>query len=118
MGLARRLAWIPQWASSTIVTGRVLDEVLLTSRQLGDDTPGLEERARGLLETLGLGRLADADPRHLSGGEMRRLAIVSAILHGPDIVLADEPTVGQDRHTWAAIVDARRGPASNQLIGR
>ena len=102
--LARRLAWIPQWASSTIVTGRVLDEVLLTSRQLGDDTPGLEDRARGLLETLGLGRLADADPRHLSGGEMRRLAIVSAILHGPDIVLADEPTVGQDRHTWAALV--------------
>ncbi|CCH71090.1 ABC transporter, ATP-binding protein [Phycicoccus elongatus Lp2] len=89
--LARRLAWIPQWASSTIVTGRVLDEVLLTSRQLGDDTPGLEDRARGLLETLGLGRLADADPRHLSGGEMRRLAIASAILHGPDIVLADAP---------------------------
>lgn len=102
--LAARLAWIPQWASSTVVTGRVLDEVMLTSRALGRHDPNLDTRARHLLEALGLGHLTDADPRHLSGGEQRRLAVAAAILHGPAVVLADEPTVGQDRHTWAAIV--------------
>ena len=45
-----------------------------------------------------------ADPRHLSGGEQRRLAVAASVLHGPPVLLADEPTVGQDRRTWAAVV--------------
>lgn len=102
--LAQCIAWVPQWASSTIVTHRVRDEVLVTAERLGLAGPGLADRADRLLALLGLGHLADADPRHLSGGELRRLAVAAALLHGPDVVLADEPTVGQDRHTWAAVV--------------
>ena len=100
--LARRLAWVPQWSSSTIVAGTVLDEVLATSRALG--RPGDRHRARALLAALGLGHLERADPRSLSGGEQRRLAVAAALHHGPAVLLADEPTVGQDRHTWAALV--------------
>ncbi len=100
--LARRLAWVPQWSSSTIVAGTVLDEVLVTSRALG--RPGDPDRARALLAALGLGHLERADPRALSGGEQRRLAVAAALHHGPPVLLADEPTVGQDRHTWAALV--------------
>ena len=103
-GLARALAWVPQWASSTLVAGTVLDEVLVTARALGADGPDAEERARGLLAALGLGHLERADPRELSGGEQRRLAVAAALHHGPPVLLADEPTVGQDRHTWAAVV--------------
>lgn len=102
--LAAEIAWVPQWSSSTIVAATVLDEVLATSRALGradDDTTG---RARALLAALGLGRLERADPRALSGGEQRRLAVAAALVHGPPVLLADEPTVGQDRHTWAALV--------------
>lgn len=103
-GLASRVAWVPQWASSTIVTHTVLDEVLATARSTGRADDGTTERAHALLDALGLARLAPADPRTLSGGELRRLAVAAALLHGPDVVLADEPTVGQDRHTWAAVV--------------
>ena len=109
--LARALAWVPQWASSTIVTGRVLDEVLATSATLGRSDEAARERARGLLAALGLDGLEEADPRELSGGEQRRLSLAAALLHGPPVLLADEPTVGQDRHTWAAVlglVDAYR----------
>ena len=110
-GLARALAWVPQWSSSTIVASTVLDEVLVTSRALNpDDSKGAGEpqadvdRARALLAALGLGHLERADPRHLSGGEQRRLAVAAALHHGPPVLLADEPTVGQDRRTWAALV--------------
>ncbi|MFV0461692.1 MAG: ATP-binding cassette domain-containing protein [Nostocoides sp.] len=102
--LARRLAWVPQWASAGLVAGTVLDEALATSRALGLPEDEVGPRAEQLLAAVGLGDLQAADPRLLSGGEQRRLAVVAAVVHGPAAVLADEPTIGQDRHTWAAVV--------------
>ncbi|WP_345202375.1 ATP-binding cassette domain-containing protein [Fodinibacter luteus] len=102
--LARTLAWVPQWSSSTIVAPTVLDEVLATAHALGEDGPATTDRGRALLSALGLGHLEAADPRELSGGEQRRLAVAAALHHGPPVLLADEPTVGQDRRTWAALV--------------
>lgn len=99
--VARLLGWVPQWSSSALLARSVLDEVMLTGRTLGEED---EERARHLLEALGLAHLERADPQTLSGGEQRRLAVAAALAHGPGAVLADEPTVGQDRGTWAAVV--------------
>ena len=102
--LAQRVAWVPQWASSTIVAHRVLDEVMATSRATGQIESEALDRARDLLDLLGLAHLENADPRHLSGGEQRRLAMAAAVVHQPAVLFADEPTVGQDRLTWAAVV--------------
>lgn len=101
--LARALAWVPQWASSTLVAQTVLDEAMTTSRALGLVESEALTRARVLLDALGLAHLEQVDPRHLSGGEQRRLAMVSAVVHQPTVLLADEATVGQDRLTWAAV---------------
>jgi energy-coupling factor transport system ATP-binding protein len=101
--VARALAWVPQWASSTLVAHTVLDEVMTTSRALGLVEDEALSRARALLAALGLAHLEQVDPRHLSGGEQRRLAMVAAVVHQPTVLLADEATVGQDRLTWAAV---------------
>ena len=109
--LPRTIAWVPQWSSSASVAGTVLGELLLTSHRLGDDSDATRDRALALLDALGLARLARADPRQVSGGEQRRIALAAAVLHRPAVLLADEPTVGQDRHTWAAVaglLDAHR----------
>ncbi|MGN6686880.1 MAG: ABC transporter ATP-binding protein [Actinomycetales bacterium] len=97
--LAARVAWIPQRPDHGFVTHRVRDEVLATPRALDRRAPEAEE----LLERLGLSSLADADPRSLSGGEARRLVVAAALAAGPELVCADEPTVGLDRHTWDAV---------------
>jgi energy-coupling factor transport system ATP-binding protein len=107
--LARRVAWVPQWASSTIVSHTVLDEVMTTSRAVGLVESEALARARALLAHLGLAHLEQADPRHLSGGEQRRLAMASAVVHQPALVCADEATVGQDRLTWAAVMGIVEG---------
>jgi energy-coupling factor transport system ATP-binding protein len=117
--LAQRVAWVPQWASSTIVAHTVLDEVLTTSRAVGLVESEALHRARVLLDLLGLAHLENADPRHLSGGEQRRLAMASAVVHQPAVLLADEPTVGQDRLTWAAVtgvLDALREAGSAVVV--
>ncbi|MGN6612676.1 MAG: ABC transporter ATP-binding protein [Angustibacter sp.] len=102
--LAQRVAWLPQAPEHALVARTVHDEVLATSRALGRPAAATERRAQALLETLGLAQLVDTDPHHLSGGEQRRLGLAAALVHGPDVLLLDEPTVGQDRRTWSAVL--------------
>ena len=77
-----------------------------SGRAIGLPTEWLAARAESLIDQLGLTHLAEASPYHLSGGEQRRLMVAAALAHGPTAVLLDEPTVGQDRNTWAAVVGA------------
>jgi energy-coupling factor transport system ATP-binding protein len=101
--LARRVGWVPQQAELAVVSRTVREDVLSTSRLLGLDLDAAGRRADALLEALGLAHLAGTDPHRLSGGEMRRLALAGAVAHGPAVLVLDEPTVGQDRLTWAAV---------------
>jgi energy-coupling factor transport system permease/ATP-binding protein len=104
--LAHGLAWVPQLPEHALVRHTVLDELMVTSTALGRDETRSRARADTLLEALGLGQLAHASAHHLSGGEQRRLVVAAALVHGPAGLLLDEPTVGQDRNTWAAVMGA------------
>jgi len=65
-------------------------------RVLGLSPARAEERARGLLERVGLGELVEAHPERLSGGQQQRVAIARALAMEPVVMLLDEPTSALD----------------------
>ena len=79
----------------------VLENVLIPTIPLGlkKRSEEVQERAKKLLERVGLGKHMEYFPAQLSGGEMQRVAVVRALINKPKLVLADEPTGSLDRES-------------------
>ena len=74
----------------------VLENLQFHAAYFGIPSDVATKRAYELLERLGLSEKANAKMTELSGGQQQRLMIVRALMHEPDIIFLDEPTVGLD----------------------
>lgn len=70
-------------------------------------------RARATLARIGMADHADKRPNQLSGGQMQRVAIARALVHGPSVIVCDEPTAALDEQTGRTVMEILREIASD-----
>jgi putative ABC transport system ATP-binding protein len=69
------------------------------------------ERARAVLEAVGIGNRAPSLPAQLSGGQQQRVAIARSLVHEPKLIVCDEPTSSLDQDTGHKIMEILRDVA-------
>ena len=65
----------------------------------------LQDRAKGLLDEVGLGHRTGHRPGEISGGERQRVAVARSLINEPSLLLADEPTGALDKSNSEKLVD-------------
>lgn len=94
----------------------VLDNITLAPVKVKNmDPAAAEEKARGLLEKVGLGDRGDSFPSELSGGQQQRVAIARALAMDPEVMLFDEPTSALDPEMVGDVLEVMKELAENGM---
>ena len=94
----------------------VLDNLTLAPIKVkGMEKAAAEEKARKLLETVGLADMAEKYPASLSGGQKQRVAIARALAMDPEIMLFDEPTSALDPEMVGEVLNVMKNLAENGM---
>lgn len=83
----------------------VLENVMMPLLIQGHDSAPSQKKALEFLDRVGLFGLGERYPQELSGGEQQRAAIARAVVHGPQMILADEPTGNLDETNSARVFE-------------
>lgn len=95
----RKVGFVFQNSDVQIFCASVLDEVMFGPQAIGLPYEQARERAKELLDFVGISHLADRLPHHLSGGEKKKVAIAAVLAVNPEVIILDEPTNGLDPKT-------------------
>ncbi len=107
----RRIGYVPQ---ENIVYDRLSgwENILFYASLYGLSSAQVKERAKEIVERLGLESRIKKHVKTYSGGLRKRLSLAVSLIHNPEVLILDEPTVGLDpsarREFWKIIEDLRR----------
>lgn len=101
---ARELGFVFQDASLD-ASRTIIDSVIEPALYAGIGRLAAMERAKTLLNDLGVGARSDHRPGQISGGQAQRVAVARALINNPAVVLADEPTGNLDPLNAAGVLD-------------
>ena len=102
VGVRRRIGVVPQRPNPDRGLD-VIENLIFHAAYFGFSQSDSRRRAQELLDRLGLGDRGEARVDQLSGGQQQRLMIARALIHEPEILFLDEPTVGLDPQARLAL---------------
>jgi len=94
--LARKVGYVFQNADHQLFSGTVYSEVAFALNNFGYPEKETRRRVQQVLRLLDLEKYRNSSPFSLSGGERKRVALASTLCFDPEIIVLDEPTIGQD----------------------
>jgi energy-coupling factor transporter ATP-binding protein EcfA2 len=106
--VTRYVGYVFQNPEHQFVEDTVYDELAYSLRARGSDEETVRRQVLEMLERFQLRSLAHFHPFALSQGEKRRLSVATMLIARPDVLILDEPTLGQDRATALALMEAMR----------
>ena len=102
---AERVGYVLQNPNQMISTNMIFDEVALGLRLRNVPEAQIESRVHQALKTCGLYEFRKWPISALSYGQKKRVTIASILVLGPDVLVLDEPTAGQDQRNYTEIMD-------------
>ena len=102
---AERVGYVLQNPNQMISTNMIFDEVALGLRLRGISEEDIKERVYQVLKTCGLYEFRKWPISALSYGQKKRVTIASILVLGPEILVLDEPTAGQDQRNYTDIME-------------
>ena len=102
---AERVGYVLQNPNQMISTNMIFDEVALGMRLRGVSEEEIKERVYQALKTCGLYEFRKWPISALSYGQKKRVTIASILVLGPEVLVLDEPTAGQDQRNYTEIMD-------------
>ena len=102
---AERVGYVLQNPNQMISTNMIFDEVALGLRLRNVPEDQIESRVHQALKTCGLYEFRKWPISALSYGQKKRVTIASILVLGPDVLVLDEPTAGQDQRNYTEIMD-------------
>ncbi|KJQ65706.1 putative HMP/thiamine import ATP-binding protein YkoD [Streptococcus gordonii] len=102
---AERIGYVLQNPNQMISETMIFDEVALGLRLRGLPEEEIEERVLAVLKTCGLYEFRKWPVSALSFGQKKRVTIASILVLGPEVILLDEPTAGQDQRNYTEIMN-------------
>ena len=102
---AERVGYVLQNPNQMISTNMIFDEVALGLRLRGISEEDIKERVYQVLKTCGLYEFRKWPISALSYGQKKRVTIASILVLGPEILVLDEPTAGQDQRNYTEIME-------------
>lgn len=102
---AERVGYVLQNPNQMISTNMIFDEVALALRLRGISEEDIKERVYQALKTCGLYEFRKWPISALSYGQKKRVTIASILVLGPEILVLDEPTAGQDQRNYTDIME-------------
>ncbi|OHR58228.1 energy-coupling factor transporter ATPase [Staphylococcus sp. HMSC061G12] len=104
--MRQRVGLVFQFPESQLFEDSVEREILFGPKNFNMNLDKVKDYAYRLLMKLGFDRdVMNKSPFQMSGGQMRKIAIVSILAMDPDIIVLDEPTAGLDPHSRKQVMD-------------